>query len=72
MTNKEAWDIMDKEYKCLSRQLENLCSFDCENCDLVRTIPDVMSAQRIVLRLLSVEEKRVHKFRETTEDDQLA
>ena len=63
MTYKEASDLMTKEYDCLARQLDSACSFDCENCDLVRTIPDVMEAQKIALRLLDIEVERVEKFR---------
>lgn len=63
MTNKEAMDIMDKEHTCLTRQSDSLCSFDCENCDLVRTIPDVLEAQRISLRLFYAEEERIQKIK---------
>lgn len=63
MTNKDARDLINKEYTCLCRQSDNLCTFNCENCDLVRTVPEVLEAQRIALRLLDIEEDRIHKIR---------
>lgn len=63
MTYKDASELMTKEYECLARQLDTACSFDCDNCDLVRTIPDVMEAQKITLRLLAAEVERVGKFK---------
>ena len=63
MTNKDALDIMNKEHECLTRQLDTQCSFDCDNCDLVRTIPAVLEAQKIALRLMNVEEGHMQKFR---------
>ena len=63
MTYKEASELMSKEYECLSRQLDTACSFECEKCDLVRTIPDVMEAQKISMRLLAAEVERLEKSR---------